>query len=144
MRRGAIVACVLLAAALAPSRAAGAPPAEVEKTVRQALTEILAEPDPVARKKRIAECIAVVGDVPTKEIVAAVRKGPIYPEGRFPKPRKRGKKPEALATFGNTVVGYTFEHGGKTYRYAVDVPVGYDSEKATGLLLDPEIGRAHV
>jgi poly(3-hydroxybutyrate) depolymerase len=140
MRRGEIGACILLAAALAPSRPAGASPAEVERTVRRALTEILAEPDAGARKKRIAECVAAVGDVPTKEIVAAVRKGPIYPEGRLPKARKRGRKTEALTTFGDTVVGYTFEHGGKTYRYAVDVPKGYDPDKAVGVLVDPGHG----
>ena len=141
MRWGAPLATLVLAATAGAVRtAAGAPPEGAEKTVREALTAVLAEPDPAARKAQIAKCVAAVGDVPTPEILAAIRKGPIYPPGRFPKARKRGKKTETLTTFGDTVVGYSFEHGGRTYRYEVDVPKDYDPDKAVGLLLDPGHG----
>ena len=141
MRGGTVGFAALLAvAALRTPRAAGADPAAVQRTVREALTAILAEPDAGARRKLVAACTAAVGDVPTPEIVAAVRKGPIYPAGRFPKARKRGHKAEALSTFGDTVVGYSFEQAGRAYRYAVNVPKGYDPDKATPLLLDPGHG----
>ena len=142
MRRGNVWRLTLVAAAaIAPSRAAGADPADVAKTVREALTTALAEPDAGARKKAIAACAAAVGDAPTPEIVAAIRKGPLYPAGRFPKPKKRGRRLETLSTFGDVVVGYTFEHDGKTYRYEVDVPKEYDPHHdAVGLLLDPGHG----
>jgi poly(3-hydroxybutyrate) depolymerase len=141
MRGGTTVATLFLAVTAAAVRtAAGAPPEGVEKTVREALTAVLAEPDPAARKALVSKCVAAVGDVPTPEILAALKKGPIYPSGRFPKARKRGKKTEALTTVKDTVVGYSFEHGGRTYRYAVDVPKDYDPDKAVGLLLDPGHG----
>lgn len=141
MSWGAPVATLVLAfTAGAVRTAAGAPPEGAEKTVREALTAVLAEPDPAVRKALISKCVAAVGDVPTPEILAALKRGPLYPAGRFPKARKRGKKTEPLTTVGDTVVGYSFEQGGRTYRYAVDVPKDYDPDKPVGLLLDPGHG----
>jgi dienelactone hydrolase len=135
-------AASVIALALFVGRAdAGDLPDAKQKALRELLTKVLAEADPGARKSLAAGATALAGDAPIADVVALVRKGPLLQAGE-PKPRKVAGRTEELSSFGKVVVGFTFESGGATYRYAVDVPPGYDPREPTGLLLDPGHGEA--
>jgi dienelactone hydrolase len=137
VRRAALVAAVALA--LGSSADARDLPAEKERALRELLTRVLAESDPAARRKLASTADALAADAPIAQVVAAVRKGPILGADAT-KPRKVGGKTEEWTKAGNTLVGPSFVHAGNVYRYAVDVPSGYDPAKPAGLLLDPGHG----
>ena len=130
---------LVVAALLGSPVRAGGPSGAGEHALRELLTKILAEPGAAARHALAATAPAIAGDVPFADVVAAVRKGPLLPPGA-PKARKVAGKAETLTVVGSVTVGWSFEHGGDVYRYAVDVPKGYEPSKPVGLLLDPGHG----
>lgn len=138
-RRGVLSVALMLAALVGSPVRAGGPSGAREHALRELLTRILAEPDAAARHTLAATAPAVAGDAPFADVVAAVRKGPLLPPGA-PKARKVAGKVETLTVVGSVTVGWSFEHKGDVYRYAVDVPKGYDPAKPVGLLLDPGHG----
>jgi dienelactone hydrolase len=118
----------LLTLALAAAVAAAAPD---EKRIRTALAAILSTP----KEKERAALIEALGEGDLDEIEEAVRKGPLLARDAA---EARGR--ENLVKAGGGVGGYTFEHDGETYGYAVHVPGGYDADKGAALLLDPGHG----
>lgn len=100
--------------------------------MQRALPRLLVERDAKARRDLAAE-FSEFGSV--ADIDKALLRGP-WPDADPREPR--GK--EKLTRFGNVVVGYTFEVDGETYRYAVDIPRGYNRDEATPVLLDPGHG----
>ncbi|MGH7163840.1 MAG: hypothetical protein ACREID_10190, partial [Planctomycetota bacterium] len=73
--------------------------------------------------------------LPLEDVEEAIREGPLLPRDAL-QPR-RGEK---LQEFGDVVAGYSFEHGGATYRYAVGRPKGFDATRPHAVLLDPGHG----
>jgi hypothetical protein len=113
------------------------PPASEARNLRKAFADALAEPG----GKGVRKLTSLAGKLEAKYVLAgllaALREGPeLAPTAS--KPRKVGRKKEELREFGSTVVGYLFESGGNLYRYAVDLPEGYDPERAW----PPPTGRA--
>ena len=107
--------------------------------VRAAVGRIVAETDPRARAARVDDAVLLAGERPLSELVALVRQGP-PPPAEPGVAREVGGAREELSKHGTVVVGYAFLSGGKRYRYAVDVPPGYDPKERVGLLLDPGHG----
>lgn len=107
--------------------------------VRAAVGRIVAETDARARAALVDEAVRLAGERPLAELVALVRRGP--PPPAAPEvARDVGGEREELAKHGTVWTGYAFLSGGKRYRYAVDVPAGYDPKERVGLLLDPGHG----
>jgi predicted esterase len=110
--------------------AAVAAAAPDEKRVRTALYDLLLEPKGAARKKIIESLADEGGSI--DEIEQVIRQGPRYP--------RDAAEVKGLVRIGGGAGGYTFEHDGRTYGYAVHVPSGYDPDKGNALLLDPGHG----
>jgi predicted esterase len=135
----AMLLALLTASAFAQSPVRPALPANEATVLRKQLTEALADPGSSAARDLGKRAGSLAGKYELASVFAALREGPLYGKGE-PKPRGSGKKAERLTRFGTTVVGYTFAHGKDTFRYAVDIPQGYDGSKAVPLLLDPGHG----
>lgn len=133
-----ISALVLFSGLSAPNFQARLPKAK-RKLVRENLAALLQAERSAKRKKLIEETAELAEEYLFDDLIEAVRLGPIYPRG-LPEARQVAGEQEELERFGSVIVGYTFEHDGESYRYAVDVPDGYDSKVARGLLLDPGHG----
>jgi pimeloyl-ACP methyl ester carboxylesterase len=114
-------------------------PASEARNLRKAFAEALAEPGGRGVRKLTSLAGKLEAKYALADLLAALREGPeLAPTAS--KPRKVGRKKEELREFGSTVVGYLFESGGNLYRYAVDLPEGYDQGRAWPLLLDPGHG----
>lgn len=130
------LALLLLGALLLDARATTLPEADALE-LRELLAQALVE------DKARAQLVKLGRKLETKytldALLPVLREGPAYPKGP-PEARKVGKKKERLARFGDVVVGYSFEHDGELYRYAVDIPERYDPARPAPLLLDPGHG----
>jgi predicted esterase len=110
------------------------PKAEATK-LREALTSALAGDDKAA--KLLATSARTWGaKYDYDSLLEALREGPLLPKGE-PKPRGRGKNAESFEQFESVTTGFTFTAGKDSFRYAVDVPKGYDPSKPAPVLLDP-------
>lgn len=114
-------------------------PAADARKLRAAFTEALASSDP----KDWKPCLALVETLEAKHgraaVLALVAEGPELPRGE-PKPRKVGKKKEEYTKIDQVTVGFAFEHDGRVFRYALDLPRKYDVERRHALLIDPGHG----
>lgn len=134
-------ALLVLALALGDRRLpAQAPvPAAEARKLQATFTVALGANDPKDR----APCLTLGKTLEAKfertSLLAILAQGPERERG-LPKPRKVGKKKEELSAFGPVTVGYAFEHDGRPYRYAMDVPRAYDGQKPFALLVDPGHG----
>jgi predicted esterase len=135
-----VFAAAISSGGSAAQTAAKAPVPEAEgKTLRKLFGQALAAPSPQSAKELEGRARGLAAKYDSKSVLAALAHGPVYVPGE-PKPRVVRKKPEVLARFGTVVYGYSFEHEGEIYRYAVDLPKGYDAGKAAPLLVDPGHG----
>jgi predicted esterase len=107
--------------------------------LRGLLTEALAFPGGKSAGRLAKQAKKLDEGYSLDALIAVLREGPALPKGE-PEARKVGKKKERLARFGTAVVGYSFEHAGDVYRYAVDIPQGYDPGRPVPLLVDPGHG----
>jgi predicted esterase len=114
------------------------PGAEAKK-LRKAYTAALAANDPADWKAALGLVGALEKEYSRASLLAVLAEGPDVPLG-MPKARKVGKKKEDLEDFGRVVSGYAFEHDGRVYRYAVDVPRSFDGKDPRPLLVDPGHG----
>lgn len=112
------------------------PKAEANK-LGQLLADALA--DPKATSKALAAVKGWQAKYEWDSLVAALRAGPRLDKGA-PKARGKGKRAEQIETFGNVLYGFTFEYDGVVYRYGVDVPAKYESDRPAPLLIDPGHG----
>jgi len=139
MRIPVVVCAALLAASAAAQETRPALPASEAKKLRALFSDALAEPAGRAGAKLVAQAKTLEEKYELASLVAALREGPEYDKGSA-KPRKVKGKEEKLSRFGSTTVGFTFESDGELYRYAVDVPPGYDEDRTSPLLVDPGHG----
>ncbi len=121
------------------ARGSQALPAAEAAKLRDALGAALASPEPGDWKKALGLARALEAKHARADLLAVLRAGPEIERG-LPKARKVRKKKEELESFGSVRSGYAFELDGKVYRYAVDVPEGYDGSKPHALLIDPGHG----
>ncbi|MHC4670625.1 MAG: hypothetical protein ACYTFD_19780, partial [Planctomycetota bacterium] len=117
---------------------AGLTPPE-KKQIRAVVTAILTEQKPKGRAELVTTLAEIERKATLEEIEAVVRQGPLYPSGPPPARKVKGSK-EKITRVGKVFVGYSFAYDGEVYRYAVDVPSGYDASRGHAVLLDPGHG----
>jgi predicted esterase len=140
MRSSARVLPLFVCLTGAGSQTALAPvPGPEAGKLQRAFTEALASPEAGDWKKALALARTLEAKHEPAGLLELLRAGPEIERG-LPKARKVGKKKEELESFGSVRSGYAFELDGKVYRYAVDVPEGYDGSKPHALLIDPGHG----
>lgn len=132
----------LLAALLCGSAHAQSPLPKLPKAEASKLRELLADAlagDEKALKQLRASAKSWSAKHEHDSLIEALRAGPSLPKGA-PKPRGKGKNAEPFEEFGTVMTGFTFTVDKDSYRYAVDVPAGYDSDEPAPVLLDPGHG----
>jgi predicted esterase len=133
-----LASLLLPAAQTPPDKRPKLPRAEAQQ-LRVAYADALAKHDAKSRATLLALGRKLEGKYAHDDLRDALRAGP-WLDDKSLAPRKQGKKPEALATFGATTVGYTFECDAGVFRYAVDCPSRYDPSEPAPVLLDPGHG----
>jgi len=119
--------------ALPPSRATA---------LRKLFTQALVRPDQKVLSRLRSEARTLQGRYRFEDLAAALRKGPLLEKG-LPKPRRYGRnRSERFQKFGTVISGFTLEVDGKHYRYAVDMPPGFQNDHPVPLLVDPGHGIA--
>ncbi len=128
--------------ALAACAVAQTPLPKLPKTDASKLRELFADAlagDDKAAKQLRASAKSLSAKYEHDSLIAALRAGPLLPKGD-PKPRGKGKSAESFEQFDTVTTGFTFNVDKDSYRYAVDVPAGYDPSKPAPVLLDPGHG----
>ena len=136
-----VLCCVLVLAFASVSLAAQSKLSKADtRKLREGFAEALAG-DERAGKKLVTAAKDWEKEHDFDSLLAALRAGPLLPKGA-PKPRGKGRNAERFEEFGTVTTGFTFTAGKDTFRYAVDVPKGYDAEVPAPVILDPGHGAA--
>ncbi|MEO6708764.1 MAG: prolyl oligopeptidase family serine peptidase [Planctomycetota bacterium] len=134
MKLLALLTCLAVCAAPLQEKPASLPATEAAK-LRSLFTEALAKDEPKTRAALIAQGKKLAAKYAFDDLIETLRAGPLLEKS--PKPRKGAAE---LHKFGETTVGYTFSCEAGVFRYAVDVPPGYDPTRPAPVLLDPGHG----
>ncbi|HTF86950.1 MAG TPA: hypothetical protein VK843_00980 [Planctomycetota bacterium] len=134
MKLLALLTCLAVCAAPIQEKTVSLPAAEAAK-LRTLFTEALAKDEPKTRGALTTQAKKLVAKYAFDDLIQALRAGPLLEKN----PAKPRKGPE-LHKFGDTTVGYTFSCEAGVFRYAVDVPPGYDPAQPSPVLLDPGHG----
>lgn len=132
-----VVALLAFAALGSPQSLPKVPKADASK-LREQFTDALAG-DEKAAKAFVATAKTLGKKHDFDSLLAALREGPLLPKGD-PKPRGKGKNAEPFEQFDTVTTGFTFTVDKDEFRYAVDVPKGYEPDEPAPVILDPGHG----